>query len=650
MLPHINTQNQSSEKQEVTEYNKSTENGNDDHIGKTFISEKFSNTIDSFWVIINPGVLINPFDFVSVDNMNNTKTIGMVKELQRIFLISDSKYKDYYLSSPKNSSDKNVDVPGIGVTIARIAVMANISSRYSSEKSNDDTTAMYNIANTQSALSINMPMEEGKIVVFARADEVIESLGIPEMENPIPAGIIEMTNGKRIPIHLDITYIFGPDTAHVNASGISGNMKTSYLLFLLQCVYNMLSEGKIALIIFNTKEKGLLSIDNYDDYKNYDQKDKELLKLLNMESKHFQNVKYFLPRGKNGKPNSAHIPEENYKTYSYELCDVYDRLELLFNSESIYDPHYNISSIINYIYESWSSGNGNNNDKNIANEITNWTDLINFKDYPEEIVTHKSTLLRFQSNIQRFRKPATLFVDKKITSTYLGKEIKQLKKDDIYVIDIAMLSTVEEQAFVVGDVMRTIDDRYSLGCTTTTTPTADHLDNTESRSSDENIDNRDYIKLINNNYFHQQNSKNNQNNNSYNNNKPKYIVILIDEINRFLPHLDFNGNAQKPWTLLRSSVAEEIIKTLIAGKPRRTALFSAQQFKSQVDPILNDNTGLHVIAKLGLSELSSTSYSMIDETTKSTISKLHKGEIILIHPAFRHPIKITIPKPAFKKI
>jgi uncharacterized protein len=649
MLPHINIQNQSSEKQEVTEYNKSSENVNDDNIGKTFISEKFSNTIDSFWVIINHGVLINPFDFVSVDNMNNTKTIGMVKELQRI-LISDSKYKDYYLSPPKNSTDKNVDVPGTGVTVARIAVMANISSRYSSEKSNDDTTAMDNIANTQSALSINMPMEEGKIVVFAIADEVIESLGIPEMENPIPAGIIEMTNGKRIPIYLDVTYIFGPDTAHVNAAGISGNIKTSYLLFLLQSIYHTLSQDGTALIIFNTKEKGLLSIDKYNDYKNYDQKDKELLKLINMESKHFQNVKYFLPRGKNGKPNSAHIPEENYKTYSYELCDVYDRLELLFNSESIYDPHYNISSIINYIYESWSSGNGNNNDKNIANEITNWTDLINFKDYPEEIVTHKSTLLRFQSNIQRFRKPATLFVDKKITSTYLGKEIKQLKKDDIYVIDIAMLSTVEEQAFVVGDVMRTIDDRYSLGCTTTTTPTADHLDNTESRSSDENIDNRDYIKLINNNYFHQQNSKNNQNNNSYNNNKPKYIVILIDEINRFLPHLDFNGNVQKPWTLLRSSVAEEIIKTLIAGKPRRTALFSAQQFKSQVDPILNDNTGLHVIAKLGLSELSSTSYSMIDETTKSTISKLHKGEIILIHPAFRHPIKITIPKPAFKKI
>ncbi len=46
--------------------------------------------------------------------------------------------------------------------------------------------------------------------------------------------------------------------------------------------------------------------------------------------------------------------KKTYKTYSYELSDVYDRLELLFHSETINNPHYNISSIINYIYESWS--------------------------------------------------------------------------------------------------------------------------------------------------------------------------------------------------------------------------------------------------------------------------------------------------------
>ena len=99
----------------------------------------------------------------------------------------------------------------------------------------------------------------------------------------------------------------------------------------------------------------------------------------------------------------------------------------------------------------------------------------------------------------------------------------------------------------------------------------------------------------------------------------------------------------------RSAVAEELLKTLITGKSRHCILFSAQQFKSQIEPSLNENTGLHVITKLGLSELSSNSYSMVDDTTKSVISKLHKGEFILVHPAFRHPIKIDIPKPSFKR-
>ena len=173
-----------------------------------------------------------------------------------------------------------------------------------------------------------------------------------------------------------------------------------------------------------------------------------------------------------------------------------------------------------------------------------------------------------------------------------------------------MLSALEEQAFVIGDVMKTIDEMYSHGHT-------------------------DYPT--------------NKNTSQSHTNKPKYILILLDEINRFMPHLDSSGFPHGSGTLLSSAVSEEILKTLIAGKSRHTILLSAQQFKSQVNPLLNDNTGLHVITKLGLSELSTTSYSIIDNMTKTAISKLHRGEIILIHSAFRHPIKITIPKPTFKR-
>lgn len=62
------------------------------------------------------------------------------------------------------------------------------------------------------------------------------------MEAPIPVGVIEMPNGLRVPISLAISYLAGPDSAHVNASGISGNLKTSYLLFLLQSMYQKLAE------------------------------------------------------------------------------------------------------------------------------------------------------------------------------------------------------------------------------------------------------------------------------------------------------------------------------------------------------------------------------------------------------------------------
>ena len=96
------------------------------------------------------------------------------------------------------------------------------------------------------------------------------------------------------------------------------------------------------------------------------------------------------------------------------------------------------------------------------NVVETWTDLFNFKGYPGAIITHKSSLLQFQGYVQCFRR-SSLFIDKKVTSTYLGKEIKQIRSGDVFVIDIAMLSELEQQAFVIGDVMKSIDELYSQG-------------------------------------------------------------------------------------------------------------------------------------------------------------------------------------------
>jgi DNA helicase HerA-like ATPase len=560
-------------------------------IGKTIVSDRFPSTMDSFWFSVNPGIIINPFDFVLVENLHSSKTIGIVKELQTVPVYDDflTKYDSEEAQQHERPSQTTTTSPenlelrrlyhsrSLAISVAKVAIMANTGVK---------------VEGTVDTIPISMPVGDGKTVRFANAEQIIFALGIPEMENPIPAGLIQTTNGLQVPVTLDITYLAGPDTTHVNASGISGNQKTSYLLFLLQSAYQKLKDQNVALIIFNTKEAELLEIHK----KQKDEKDRteKLFSILDLQIEPFDNVMYFLPRGKNGKPNSDHIPD-NYKTYSYELKDIYDRLDLLV--PDTYDPQHSLSSIIDYIYESWPIKTKS------GKEITTWTDLFEYAEYPESVVSHKSSLLHFRSYLQRFRR-SSLFTDKKVTSTYLGNEIKRIKSGDVFVVDVGTISSLEEQSFIVGDVMKSIDEIYSS---------------------------RDDLSIGNDN-----------NNKTKKNGRPNYILIFLDEINRFIPKTQPLGRM--------NAVSEQIMKTLIAGRARGTVLFSAQQFKSTTDYRLQENTGLHITAKLGLSELSTDPYSMLDESTKKNIVRLNKGELVMVHPAFRHPIKISFPKGAFMKL
>ena len=569
-------------------------------IGRTIVSDKFPITMDNFWFAINSNVIVNPFDFVTVKNLHNTMTIGIIKELQTVALNDKMMIEDIFVHNDKKSIKKETtstiaatpytqdlqlkdyNHSPSSTTIARAAVMANTGVK---------------ISETGDSISVSMPVASGKTVEFSTVEEIIFALGIPEMGNPIPAGIIQTTNGLQVPITLDISYLAGPDTTHVNASGISGNHKTTYLLFLLQSAYQRLKDDGVALIIFNTKEAELLQI-----HKRQKEKEKgrteELFDILDLEIEPFDNVTYFLPRGKNGKPNSAFIPDK-YKTYSYELKDIYDRLDLLL--PDAYDPQYSLSSIIDYVYETWPIKDSS------GKEILTWSDLFEYKEYPQNIVSHKSSLLHFRGYLQRFRKSA-LFTDKKVTSTYLGEKVKKIKSGDVFVIDVGTISSLSEQSFVVGDVMKSIDEMYSAR---------------------ENLDNDDA-------------NNNAKNNNESKGKRPKFILIFVDEINRFIP---------KSNDLRRmDAVSEQIMRTVIAGGARETVLFSAQQFKSTTDYRLQENTGLHITAKVGLSELSTQPYSILDESTKNNIARLNKGELVMIHSAFRHPIKISFPKGAFRRL
>ena len=171
-----------------------------------------------------------------------------------------------------------------------------------------------------------------------------------------------------------------------------------------------------------------------------------------------------------------------------------------------------------------------------------WSDLFEYKEYPQNIVSHKSSLLHFRGYLQRFRKSA-LFTDKKVTSTYLGDKIKKIKSGDVFVIDVGTISSLSEQSFVVGDVMKSIDEMYSAR---------------------ENLDNDD--------------ANNNANNNNESKGKrPKFILIFVDEINRFIPK---SNDLRK-----MDAVSEQIMRTVIAGGRERR--FYSQPSNSKVQPIID---------------------------------------------------------------
>jgi hypothetical protein len=575
-------------------------------IGKSLVSTSHPSSIDYFWFVVNKNSILNTFDFVTVKNLHNTKTIGIVQDLTCEILNTsyDLAFQEPEIIGPRNLGD-NERIANNNSTkeciIARVAIVANTGLTRKESRSHN-------------TLSVNFPVTAGKDVRFSSAKEILFSLGVPKMGIPISAGIIEMSNGLQIPVSIDLTYLAGPDTAHLNASGISGNRKSSYILFLLQSAYqklrrldknqNKLERRGVSVIIFNTKEDDLLRLDQKIERNDIGNQAKKAFEILRLNFEVFDNVTYFLPRGKDGKPNSLYIPK-HFKTYSFEFGDIYDRLDLLFSSSD----ETTVMPVLNYIRESWPLRDGS------GKIISNWTDLSRFTEYPELIIPHKSSLQSFVSHIQRFRS-SPMFVDKKVNSVYLGGKVKAIKQNNIFVIDIAPLSSLEQQALVIGDVVKSINEMYSVR----------YLGSDEEKDSYTILNDQKYKnKRI-----------------DLSDRLPNYILVFLDEANRFIPkshHLPkFN------------SVSEEIMKLVIGGRSRGNILFSAQQFKSATDYRFQENIDLHIFAKLGISELRAHPYySMLDDNIKKNIARLERGELVMVHSAFRHPLKIWFPPSSYKK-
>lgn len=409
---------------------------------------------------------------------------------------------------------------------------------------------------------------------------------------------IEGIDAIRIPVKMDSRFLIGPEGAHLNISGISGlASKTSYAMFLLKALQDRAfmkdNNDDTAFILFNVKGKDLLAIDEKNEFKN-NKEQKETEQLYNeMELKFspFKQVKYFYPFSNNNKWNTyadneyiqRQIQMKKGFFYKYDYKLGLEHIDLLFSS--IDDPTQSIDAIINFV-----------NTNNDFNKINSWSGFIdNISQYiktgnnKEKDITVQSWR-KFSRIVNKAIKGNVIFNEPSESNgeTELYNEFKTIKKNDVFVIDIAKLDE-NMQSFIFGSVIRYI---YEL-----------KLESDETKEI------------------------------------PSKVIIFVDELNKYA-----STDIPKSSPILR-----QILDIAERGRSLGVILFGAEQFKSSIHTRVVGNCSAHAYGRTNAIEISKSEYKFIPNVYKSMMTRLKQGEYIIHNPAFRSLLNIKFPKPVYKQ-
>ena len=547
-------------------------------IGKVAATEKAPTTIDEFYFWTDKVRILHPFDVVKADHIHNSITFGIIEEISHI--TDAASYLTSYISSDFGDVSHNANTDRIGMNFVKAKVLGNTENIYT-------------------------PVLDGSRVSLANELEVQTALGLDEIKNPLPAGYLEMYEGDdkvTLPVNFNAHFLIGPEGSHLNISGISGlAAKTSYAMFLLKTIQekylknvDIKPDDSVAFVLFNVKGRDILAIDELNEELNED--DKNIYKMLGLDIKPLQNVKYFYPHSNLEHPNThAHVNDVKYQidqNRAFKYKDIYehdkDSLELLFSN--IDDSTGTMDSIINYII----TGQGE------FGNIRNWNDFL------DEIDSHcsKQSDKGKEITVNSWRKFKRV-VRRALTNPLFSKRVvaesneirlrehisDKIQKNDVCVIDIAKLDE-DMQAFVFGDVIKAVYD-MKLG----------------------QIGDRPEEEI------------------------PSKIIIFVDELNKYA-----SNDVPKSSPILR-----QIIDITERGRSLGIIFFSAEQFKSVIHDRVKGNCATNAYGRTNAIELSKSDYRYIPPVYKNMMTRQKQGEYIIQNPIFRSLLNIKFPNPLYRQ-
>ena len=549
-------------------------------IGKVAALEKCPTTIDSFCFWTNKDTLLNPFDVVVVDHVNGSKTYGVVEEISHI---TDSEsFLAEFFSNDFGDLESSSFTDRVGMNYVAAKVVGNTKN-------------------------IFIPVHNGANVSLGTQDDIREALGLNDIKNPVVCGYLEMYGGVEgakidLPVYVNSDFLIGPEGAHLNISGISGlATKTSYAMFLLNALQQKSMQNgapKVAYIFMNVKGRDLLSVDEESD--RLGAVDHAMYKNMDLQEVPFRNVKYFYPYGERGTVKSYVRPDVldrqlqsgQAKKFKFTFNEDNECLDLLFSN--IEDPNQTIESIINYIISKQPP----------FNNVDSWGAMLEEVHYMGEKGSSSNKEIsvmswrKFKRIVRKSVETDKMFndvVDASKNEVRLENEIKNLKANDVFVVDIAKQDE-NMQAFVFGSVMQSVT-KLKLG----------EFDDEMTPAQRENI--------------------------------PDRIVIFVDELNKYA-----SADAPKSSPILRLllDIAER-------GRSLGIILFSAEQFKSAIHKRVTGNCSTHAYGRTNSIEVSDKTYSFIPATYKSMMTRLKQGQYIIQNPVFNSLLKIKFPMPLYRQ-
>ncbi len=562
-------------------------------IGRVLATEKKPTTIDDFTFWTAPELILNPFDIVKVQHVNNSFSYGVIEDIAHI--TDAASFLTNFISSDFGDVSAEGNTLRVGMNYVTAKVVCNTNNIY-------------------------IPVQNNAKVMLATAEEINYALGLNDIRNPLMCGYIEMYEGTSgcervtLPVNLNSKFIIGPEGAHLNISGISGlASKTSYAMFLLKAIQDsyMKKESKdddednVAFVLFNVKGKDLLAIDQINDFA--DERNPEAARKdtfekyekLGLAAEPFKNVKYYYPYSipKTRHWNTYMTPEEvednikKKKAKKFKYIYKYDKENLDLMFANIDDSTQTMESIISYIM----SGQGR------FNHVSDWQDFLEaVKEKCSSESSGKDKEIPVASWRKFYRIINKSITDNKIFArdireedgeTRIGDALKYIKKNEVHVIDIAKLSE-DKQAYVFGDAIRTIYD-LQLG----------------QYSGEEGV------------------------------NPPSRIVIFIDELNKY---------ASKE-TPKNSPILRQVLDVAERGRSLGVVLFAAEQFRSAIHDRVTGNCSTHAYGRTNSIEVTKSDYKSIPPVYKTMMTRLKQGEYIIQNPIFRSLLNIKFPKPIYKQ-